>query len=270
MEPQEIGVSKLLLKEELHNIIPPLGRNEGGHEPEGGHENELFHFKQFAVEHGSSTMRVGTDAVLLGAWCRVQGVQRVLDVGTGCGVIALMVAQRCPAAVVDAIDIDAASVVEAQRNFATSPSAGRLRATYADFNEWVGENYDLIVSNPPFFINGIQSPDAARASARHTITLDYARLIAHARHLLAPSGRLAMVAPADARSQVIEQAAFQSMDIARLCEVTSVVGKQPKRLLWELTPSRASLTRESIAIKEANGHYTEAYRALCRDFYIEL
>lgn len=215
-------------------------------------------------------MRVGTDAVLLGAWCSVQDARRVLDVGTGCGVVALMVAQRCPSACVDAIDIDAPSVEEAGRNFAASPWSHRLRAAKADFNEWTGVGYDLIVCNPPFFVNGLPSPDVARARARHTVTLDYARLIAHARDLLATAGCLAIVTPASVRAQVIEHATFQSMDIARLCEVASVEGREPKRLLWELTPAWAAMTRERVTIKDAHAVYTDAYRSLCQAFYLDL
>ena len=227
-----------------------------------------FRFKQFTVEHSASTMKVGTDAVLLGAWCRVLGAGRVLDVGTGCGVIALMVAQRAPMAIVDAIDIDADSVAEAQRNFNASLWSDRLHAVAADYNKWVGE-YDLMVSNPPFFVDALLPPDEVRAQARHAQSLTYEQLFARARSLLTPDGRLAFVTPVEVRSMVIEQAAFHAMHLARQCEVTPVEGKGVKRLLWEFSASPASLCREALVIADAHGCYTGAYRDLCRDFYLK-
>ena len=227
-----------------------------------------FRFKQFTVEHSASTMKVGTDAVLLGAWCRVHGAMRVLDVGTGCGVIALMVAQRTPEAAIDAIDIDAASVAEANRNFAASPWASRVEAHLADFNKWTGQ-YGLIVSNPPFFVDALLPPDEVRAQARHAHSLTYEQLFARARSLLTPEGRLALVTPVEVRSTVVEQAAFHTMHLARLCEVTPVEGKGVKRLLWEYSASPASLSREALTIADACGNHTDSYRALCRDFYLK-
>ncbi len=229
-----------------------------------------FRMKRFAVEHSQSTMKVGTDAVLLGAWCRVDVARRVLDVGTGCGVVALMVAQRAEMALVDAIDLDVASVAEARRNFDASPWRHRLRAAQADFNLWEGD-YDLVVSNPPFFASSLLPHDALRAAARHARSLTYERLIARSRQLLAATkGRLAVVTPAEARAAMIESAAMHAMGIERLCEVVPVEGKGIKRLLWELTPvPSAPMRRECITLADAGGQPTEDYRTLCHDFYLK-
>ena len=226
-----------------------------------------FRFKQFSVRHSRSTMKVGTDAVLLGAWCRVDDAGAILDVGTGCGVVALMMAQRNAHAVIDAIDIDAASVAEASGNFADSPWPSRLRASQADFNDWVGE-YDLIVSNPPFFADGLRPPDNTRAQARHALTLTYTQLLEGARSMLAPDGRVCFITPAEARSMIIELVTFQAMNVARLCEVTPVEGKGVKRLLWEVARRHGPMQREALAIAGADGRRTGAYRALCDEFYL--
>ena len=123
---------------------------------------KVFKFKQFAVLNDRTAMKVGTDGVLLGAWCPVEGARRVLDVGTGCGVIALMVAHRNTDAVIDAIDIDHDAIDEATLNFANSPWSERLTAIEGDFNNLnTAVGYDLIVSNPPYFTDSLLPPDEA-------------------------------------------------------------------------------------------------------------
>ena len=124
-----------------------------------------FRFKQFEVLNDRTAMKVGTDGVLLGAWCPVEGMTRVLDVGTGCGVIALMVAQRNNGALIEGIDVDEGAIDEAKLNFAASPWSERLTARLQDFNVLdVEESYDLIVSNPPYFTNGVLPTGDARSS----------------------------------------------------------------------------------------------------------
>ena len=139
---------------------------------------KVFRFKQFAVLNDRTAMKVGTDGVLLGAWCPVEGIHRVLDVGTGCGVIALMVAQRNSEAVITGIDIDEGAIEEAGLNYANSPWSERLTATLADFNDMKdNDRFDLIVSNPPYFTNGVLPTGDARTTARHTGSLSYRQLI---------------------------------------------------------------------------------------------
>lgn len=217
-------------------------------------------------------MRVNTDGVLLGAWCPVDGARRVLDVGTGCGVIALQVAQRNAEATVMGIDIDEGAVTDAKQNFAASPWANRLEAKLADFNEWDdnGEPFDLIVTNPPYFANGILPAEHSRSMARHGVTLSYAQLIAGAKRLLCPNGQLAMVTPTDAQHEVVEQCAWAGMSIAQLTEVCTLSGAPPKRLLWMISKAQCVLQRSQLAIENANHTPTAEYLALCRDFYLRM
>ena len=171
---------------------------------------KVFRFKQFEVLNDRTAMKVGTDGVLLGAWCPVENVRRVLDVGTGCGVIALMVAQRNSTAVIDAIDIDHDAIEEAVLNFERSPWSDRLSATEGDYNDLQssGEGYDLIISNPPYFTNGVMPTGDARTTARHTGTLSYPQLLDGATRLLTVAGTLAIITPSDAEGEIQEAAAF--------------------------------------------------------------
>ena len=137
--------------------------------------NDYFAFKRFTVRQPRSAMRVGTDGVLLGAWCDPAPADgRMLDVGTGTGVIALILAQRNPSARIDAVEIDEGGCLDAEGNFAASPWAGRLtlyRRPFADFAAGCPVRYDRIVSNPPYFVASLQSPDPARTAARHAESL---------------------------------------------------------------------------------------------------
>ena len=184
---------------------------------------KVFRFKQFAVKNDRTAMKVGTDGVLLGAWCPVDGAQRVLDVGTGCGVIALMIAQRNSLATIDAIDIDHDSIEEAAYNFMNSPWPERLTAIEGDFNGLdTGQRYDLIVSNPPFFTNGVLPTGEARTTARHTGALTYRQLIDGAMRLMTDGGSLALISPTDAEGDIIEAATFASLPVHQRVRVIPV------------------------------------------------
>lgn len=232
----------------------------------------LFKFKQFQVNHSRSAMKVGTDAVLLGAWCRVDGACRVLDVGTGCGVIALMVAQRAHEAQIDAIDISSNAVEEATLNFMSSPWPSRLHARLADFKELVqngGKKYDLIVSNPPYFSNGELPDGEDRIKARHTAELTFDNLLSGAASLLDTCGRLAIVTPADCEAEINRCAAFAGLHLVRIMRVASTEEGEVKRLLWEFMAVSQPLQQQSLSIERSPLCYTDEYRDLCRDFYLK-
>ena len=214
-------------------------------------------------------MKVGTDGVLLGAWCDVNGARRVLDVGTGCGLIALMVAQRNSESQVHGVDIDADAVDEALFNFKNSPWSERLSAEVADFNEWNDNNrYDLIVSNPPFFTNGVLPPSESRNCARHTTMLTYESLFRHCRDLLAADGLIAIVTPTDVEQAIRRCLVVNGLGLRRLTRVVPVVGAEVKRLLWEIVAGDADTVVDSLTIAGADRSYTSEYRELTGDFYI--
>lgn len=233
---------------------------------------KVFRFKQFAVLNDRTAMKVGTDGVLLGAWCPVEDVRRVLDVGTGCGVIALMVAQRNSTAIIDAIDIDHEAIDEAKLNFDGSPWSERLTALEGDFNDLqaTGMGYDLIVSNPPYFTNGVLPTGAARTQARHTQSLSYPQLIARAACLLTDEGTLSLITPTDAEHDIVEAATMASLPVRRLTRVLPVEGASPKRTLWLLSRRALPYREDTLTIAHRDGTFTSQYVALTGAFYLKM
>lgn len=232
---------------------------------------KIFRFKQFEVANDRSAMKVGTDGVLLGAWCLVDGAQHALDVGTGCGVIALMIAQRNASAIIDAIDIDRAAIEEASLNFSHSPWKERLTATLADFNNWNGrDRYDLIVSNPPYFSDSLLPPDASRTIARHTQSLTYRQLIEGAARLLSEEGTLCLISPTNVEGDIIEAATFSSLPVRQLTRVIPVEGTEPKRSMWLLSRRAMPYQDGTLTIAHTDGSFTQEYISLTGAFYLKM
>lgn len=232
---------------------------------------KVFRFKQFNVINDKTAMKVGTDGVLLGAWCDVAAARRVLDVGTGCGVIALMIAQRNAVATIHAIDIEPEAVAEAVLNFQNSPWGNRLEAELIDFNVFgTDEKFDHIVSNPPFFTSGVLPPEGSRNLARHATALSLEELVAHGKQLLTPGGLMSIIVPADAEQLIRRSAVTSGLNIGRLTAVIPVEGAAPKRLLCELVNGDATTVVESMTIQDANRNYTQQYIDMTRDFYLKM
>ena len=204
-------------------------------------------------------MKVGTDGVLLGAWAK--GGLRILDAGTGTGVIALMMAQRYPEAQVTAIDIDEGAVRQAQQNVADSPFAAQVTVLQKSLQEHEGE-YDAIVSNPPFFIDSLAAPDEQRNMARHTATLTYAELMQAAYRLLSDEGELSVVVPFDYRQRMEDEAIFVGFFPSRVCAVKTTERKPAKRYLLAFRKHPCPCEKEQLMIG------SEAYRQLTADFYL--
>ena len=214
-------------------------------------------------------MKVGTDGVLLGAWVSVRPTdRRILDIGTGTGLIALMLAQRAAAASITGIDI--ASVDEARRNADASPWGDRLHFEQCPVQRFEAEPFDLIVSNPPFFVESLRCPDAGRTQARHAVELPFEALRDALLRLLAPEGRYALVLP------VAEAARFEALcegELHRLrrTEVRTTPRRAPKRVLLEGTrrPTAAPVCAALTIGTGAHETYTDEYRLLTRDFYLK-
>ena len=231
-----------------------------------------FRFKQFTVWHDRCAMKVGTDGVLLGAWAPANSftpnpLTRILDIGTGSGLIALMLAQRFPEASIDAIDIDEAAVEQARENFVVSPWTDRLHAFHARLQDWQNHplqitnyKYDLIVSNPPDFQNSLKNPDKGRQTARHTDTLSYAELLRHSARLLTEKGLLALVLPAEVEQEVHGLAAAELLSLTRITRVYSKESKPARRVLlgFEKSISRdtdISITEDSLVLENEKDFY---------------
>lgn len=228
--------------------------------------HDYFQFKQFMVRQAGCAMKVGTDGTLLGAWAR--GGQRILDIGTGTGLVALMMAQRFDEAQVVGIDIDAAAVGQARENVAASPFSKRISIEKADINDYVQPPFDAIVANPPYFERSLTSPDSQRTLARHTTALSYAQLIAAARRLLTDEGEFSVVVPADALGRMESEAALAGLFKVRECQVKTTPRKAPKRCLLAFRKHGAALEQAVGIIEDAPGVRSEWYQQLTNDFYL--
>ncbi|MDR2894792.1 MAG: methyltransferase [Alistipes sp.] len=244
--------------------------------------SNTFSFKRFTIDHGDCAMKVGTDGVLLGAWCRVESQdEALLDIGTGSGVIALQLAQRTDSsgASIDAIEIDEGACRAAARNFEASDWSGRLHLYNADVKDFARETahasqYDHIVSNPPYFIDSLTSPNVGRNTARHTVSLGYDDLVNCCVRLLKPSGRISLIVPARAETdRMVAAAAERNLVLSRRTDVHSTPGSGPKRTLLEFLHSETIVTQchtlSSLTIEGCGpGTFSDEYRALTRDFYL--
>lgn len=235
-------------------------------------KERLFRFKQFNVSHGRSAIPIGVDGVLVGAWADCRG-DRLLDVGTGCGVIALMLAQRNPTAMVDAIDVHRPSVEEAEENFRNSPWSGRLAVKEIPFSALSssGEKYDRIVSNPPFFNSGVDSCESDRMKARHQGELSPYSLLEAGSGILTEDGRIAMIVPSEMADALTDFAAGKGMTLLRECYVKDHEGSPEKRVLLEFgnQPHTETGVTEHLTMFLSSGEPTDRYRRLCGQFYLK-
>lgn len=222
-------------------------------------------------------MKVGTDGVLLGAWAlqseklKVKSERTFLDVGTGSGLIALMLAQRFEKTQIDAIDIDGDAVKQATENFARSPWANRLTCRQIAVQDLANEDVrcDAIVSNPPYFVDSLKNPNLQRQTARHTDTLSYEELLASCEHLLTADGVLSLILPAESEQVVLEKAQSIGLYPTRLVHVYSKPGKPVKRILLELQKRNDQPCEEShFYIESESSPRSDEYTALTKDFYL--
>ncbi len=214
-------------------------------------------------------MKVGTDGVLLGAWVTADNPQSILDIGAGSGLISIMLAQRFDTSLITGIEIDHAAAEEAQSNVSASPWSDRITIECCDFCNWKSDaKFDLIVSNPPFFTNGIKSPDDSRASARHATLLSPQSIIEHSVRLLTDNGVLAMIVPAEIVDQLIFSATLHHLNPRKITTVTTRIGKPAKRALISFTCHTSQLQRSELFISDQSG-FTPQYRNLTKDFYLQ-
>ena len=232
--------------------------------------NSFFQFQRFTIYQDRCAMKVGTDGTLLGAWASVPSMveaQRVLDIGTGTGLIALMMAQRFPQALVTGIDIDEAAVQQARENAAASPFAARVAIVSGDVtvlsDREAANGYDAIVCNPPYFTDSLQSPDAQRTLARHTATLSYRALMESAWRLLSDGGELSVIIPFDCKARLEAEALLAGFFKTRECAVRTTVRKPPRRFLMAFHKHPAQLYTEELVIG------SEEYRQLMKDFLLK-
>lgn len=232
-----------------------------------------FQFKKFSIEQDRCTMKVGTDGMLLGAWSDIHAVDHALDIGTGTGLIAIMLAQRCPNAVIHAVEIDKDACSQATENMLRTPWASRLHAfniSIQDFSEKNKIQYDLIVSNPPFFSGGTFSSSQDKNSVRHTIKLPHGDLLSAVRSMLHENGKFCVILPHLEGLRFKEMAAGYHLYCTKITEVKPRTNKHIERLLLQFERKPGKLAKDCLVIlNEGDGNdWTDAYKKLTSDFYL--
>lgn len=231
-----------------------------------------FTFKQFFVAHDRCAMKVGTDAILLGAWAPVAGVRRILDIGSGSGLIALMLAQRTPSQVmIDAVELEPEAAQQAQENVQQSPWPERIRVHQHDIARWAEEStarYSLIVSNPPYFAPGVACSTPARDSARATASLDHQTLLRSAALLIEEEGMFCVVLPAAIGQDFIALAEADGWHLRSRLDVAEYAHRPPHRVVLGFSPQPGETLLERLAIRAADTHYSDEWCSLTRAFYL--
>ncbi|GHB64845.1 tRNA1(Val) (adenine(37)-N6)-methyltransferase [Persicitalea jodogahamensis] len=236
--------------------------------------NSYFRFKQFTVQQDRCAMKVCTDACAFGAWANNAGAKRILDIGTGTGLLSLMAAQRNPAAQIEAVEIDEDAARQALENVQNSPFASRIslfQTAVQDFNP--NERYDSILVNPPFFQNDLRSPDPKINRAQHAATLTFPELLESVNRLLKPQGTWHILLPIEESNQLKNSALTQGWFMQDELVLYHSVKHQPFRLMrsFSRTKNENQTTHsENLAIYEPeSSNHTLAFRQLLRDFYLK-
>lgn len=237
--------------------------------------NNYFEFKKFKVFQNMCAMKVGTDGTLLGAWAC--GGNTILDIGTGTGLIALIMAQRFPSASVTAVEIDKSACIQASQNFSSSPFSSRIRiveSSVQNFSKQFDEctdnqKFDAIVCNPPYFVDSLNCPDMQRNMARHATTLDYTELFCCVSCLLSEQGTFSVVLPAETLSMFDCAGRMEGFCCIRKYAVKTVPRKSVRRYLLSYSKNRTQDYEErEVCLCDAHGNKTEWYDSLTSELYL--
>jgi tRNA1Val (adenine37-N6)-methyltransferase len=234
-------------------------------------DNKTFYFKQFAVRHEFSSMKVGFDGILLGAWCNVTNSDAILDIGTGSGLLALMAAQKNSIAIIDAIEPDKKSFDEATSNFLNSSWSNRLSAvnlSLQEFSVFSKRKYDHIICNPPFFSDSLPPKDTRYMNSKHTTHLNHIELLKYSAEILKNDGNLSVILPYIESLAFIEKGKAFNLKLSRYCDVRT---KKVERTLIELTNGPSLKFNKSVLqIYKAGNEYSDEYTELVKEFYLKL
>jgi tRNA1Val (adenine37-N6)-methyltransferase len=233
-----------------------------------------FQFKQFSIQQDRCAMKIGTDGVLLGAWVSLEkNPQSILDIGAGTGILSLQLAQRCQAETLEAIEIDEDAFEQCVGNFENSPWGDRLFCFHASAQEYAAEmeeEYDLIISNPPFYSDEYKSGDNKRNTARFTDTLPFRDLAIFAYQFLSEKGIFALILPRKEEENFIALALEVGLFPKRICRVKGNPTSEVKRSLMEFIFEKFEIIEEELTIEISRHVYTEAYKNLVKDFYLKM
>ena len=230
-----------------------------------------FTFKQFHIDHSKCAMKVGTDGCLLGGWFNCSHSRRILDIGCGSGLIALMAAQRCGARITG-VEIDPQAAAQARININNSPWSVRVEIVCADILEFASyEPFDTIVSNPPYFVNSLKCDDNSRTLARHSDSLGCSSFFAKAKELLTPDGRVSIVIPCDILGEWRDAAALKGFSASRIAYIKTTPRKAAKRALVEFKQAlNCELEKKELVLEVAPGQYSKEVEDILRDFYLKI
>lgn len=229
----------------------------------------VFRFKQFDVDQVGSAMKINTDGVLLAAKANSKAPKYILDIGTGTGVIALMLAQRFPEAEVHALEINKEASACAERNFANSPFSDRLSVFHADFQHYVPRfSYDLIVSNPPFFINSLKNPDLNKTMARHAQLGFYENLFSKTFEWLTDGGTFQLIWPYTSKESAIESGLLSKWSIQNEINIRSFEHSEVVRIISTFTKQKNIKGGEDFVIYRERGKYSLEYLELLKPFFL--
>ena len=232
-------------------------------------KDELFLFKQFSVDQAHCPMKINTDGVLLGAMAHHPSPWQILDIGTGTGVIALMLAQRFPAAQVEAVEIDAQAADTANRNFKNADFVNRPVVHHTSFENFsTTKKYDLIVSNPPFFVNDLKNPDVRKTTARHTNESFFQCLLQKSAAMLNEGGKLWLILPVKQAEKIVADASAHGLVLAERIQVYSDISKPAFRQICCFSNRNEDFTEQDFVIYQSHNTYTEVYRRLLKDFFL--
>ncbi len=227
-------------------------------------KDDFFTLKQFKVRHRDAAMKVGTDAVLLGSWA-FDGInpKRILDVGTGCGLMALMLAQRYTEAQIDAIEIEEKAMLEAQFNFEQSPFGDRMHIHFGDFLKWEGEDgFDAIVCNPPYFQDKLSSSIPERNMARQERFLPIGSFLETCNCLLNEEGVVSVILPIERYAHWMEVAKRFGFYVSRICDVKPFIDREANRVLIEWKKMQTKLERSELIVREDSKSYTSEFKRM--------
>lgn len=239
--------------------------------------NKPFYFKEFSIDQDKTAMKVGTDAVILGAWCSLETYpDSILDVGSGTGIVALMMAQRSDALTIDAIEIDPNAYEQSIANFEKSDWSDRLfcyHSSFQDFSEEMKEEeqeYDLIISNPPFYNDSFETKDTSRNIARFTSSMSFIDLLEGVSKLLSNSGIFTTIIPFKEEQFFIKLANKNNLFLNRVCRVKGTDNSEIKRTMLEFSLHQKKVKETTLVIEKTRHEYTKEYVNLTKDFYLKM
>ena len=234
---------------------------------------QIFRFKNFEINQSDCAMKVGTDGILLGAWCDVSMSKHVLDIGTGTGLITLMIAQRNEKVNIMAVEIDQDSCKQAEQNFQESPWSHRIQTVNDSIQEYSSNNdqsFDHIVCNPPFFSGGTLSANQDKNNVRHTIKLSHQDLLRSVRSLLSSDGKFSVILPLIEGLRFTELSETYGFFKNRMCEIRSQADGKVERLLLELSKTKSEAKNSDIVIYKSEKVYSDEFTKLTKDFYLNM